>query len=590
MSSAKSKAISEVNLEEFERRLRAAGAPQVGVEDPLSELTRLVNTIDSERPRTEKVVDIASARMPKSEPFPSAPQLQRETQAPSRSEGSAPPSPPVAQSSAAAPVAPPARVAPAAPLTPPARVVPAARVAPAARVLKPAVAAAPAALPNRSAPTLRGSFDETPTPATEHRDSGERAIAAETREEEAPAHEYFAQAPLEAAGERITLARPLRAGSWYLKVAGLTAVALLMVGGAVAMKIGVPRLHGSPPLILAADGPSKIAPPNEATVQSAGDTGALLLKDSAAPTPSPVKLVSTEEQPVDLLAQTPAPAPAPKAPAADAQSAPAPIPSAADGQSAPAPKSPAADGQLAPAPNTPIVAPSEGLGGPPASDRALFPSAKRVKTVSVRPDGTLISSDTVPDAPIAQSPAPAPSPAPVAPARKSENAGAAALAATPTIELPAKPAPKSSARVNLAKTDASAPADANSPLQLGPPAAHARKLAKTPKPKPAVVADATPAAAETDATPKFETAPAGGGWAVQLAGARSESEAQATLSRLQSKYSGDLGSASLSVHKAEVNGDTVYRVRAGGLSKADAHSLCTKLKASGGDCFVARNN
>src|ERR1700678_3884691 len=76
MSSAKSKAISEVNLEEFERRLRAAGAPQAGVEDPLSELTRLVNTIAAERPRTEKVVDIASARMPKTEPFPSAPQVQ----------------------------------------------------------------------------------------------------------------------------------------------------------------------------------------------------------------------------------------------------------------------------------------------------------------------------------------------------------------------------------------------------------------------------------------------------------------------------------------------------------------------------------
>ena len=118
-----------------------------------------------------------------------------------------------------------------------------------------------------------------------------------------------------------------------------------MVGGAVAMKVGgMPGLHKSPPLILAADGPSKIAPPNEATVQSAGDTGALLLKDSAAPTPAPVKLVSTEEQPVDLLAQTPAPAPKP--PAADAQPVPAPKPPAADAQPAPAPNSPAADGQL----------------------------------------------------------------------------------------------------------------------------------------------------------------------------------------------------------------------------------------------------
>ncbi|HEY3719480.1 MAG TPA: SPOR domain-containing protein [Roseiarcus sp.] len=70
----------------------------------------------------------------------------------------------------------------------------------------------------------------------------------------------------------------------------------------------------------------------------------------------------------------------------------------------------------------------------------------------------------------------------------------------------------------------------------------------------------------------------------------SESEAQAKLAYLRSEYSGRLGSASLTVHKAEVNGETVYRVRSSGISKADAHSLCARLQASGGDCFVARNN
>ena len=407
MSSAKSRAISEINLEEFERRLRAAGAPQAGVEDPLSELTRLVNTIAAERPRNEKVVDIASARMPKSEPFPSAPQV--ETQAPSRSLERAAAPPPVVE-------------------------------------VSPIV--------NDSAPRLRASFDEAAAPIVEHGDFDAEAIDAET-DEQAPPREYSARAPLRS-GDRYMLERPpARRGSWYLKVGGLTAVALMMVGGALAMKMGVPGLHKLPPLILAADGPSKVAPPNEATVQSAGDTGALLLKDSAAPTPTPVKLVSNEEQPVDLLAQTPAFAP--KSPAAQGQAAPAQSP-AAEGQATPAPKSSTADVQLAPAPSTPIVAPSEGLGGAAAPGSTLFPSAKRVKTVSVRPDGTLISSDTAPDAPIAQSAAPAPSPAPVA--RKPENAGAAALAATPTIDLPVKPAAKSSARVNVAKTDAPAPDDA----------------------------------------------------------------------------------------------------------------------------------
>ena len=42
MSSSPGKIVPEVNLDEFEKRLRAAGAP-AGTEDPLAELTRLVN-------------------------------------------------------------------------------------------------------------------------------------------------------------------------------------------------------------------------------------------------------------------------------------------------------------------------------------------------------------------------------------------------------------------------------------------------------------------------------------------------------------------------------------------------------------------
>jgi hypothetical protein len=171
--------------------------------------------------------------------------------------------------------------------------------------------------------------------------------------------------------------------------------------------------------------------------------------------------------------------------------------------------------------------------------------------------------------------------------------------------------------MNIAKPATPAPADSANAPQLGL-GTHAAKPVRPPKPKPVAVADAAaptqlnlldllginkpaqtqapaiarsaPPAAVTAMTPRFETPSAGGGWAVQLAGARSESEAQATLSGLQNKYGSDLGSASLAVHKAEVNGETIYRIRAGGLAKPDARSLCTKLKASGGDCFVARNN
>ncbi len=47
MSVTGSRAAAEINLDEFERRLRAAGAQSAGSEDPLFELARLV---ESSRP------------------------------------------------------------------------------------------------------------------------------------------------------------------------------------------------------------------------------------------------------------------------------------------------------------------------------------------------------------------------------------------------------------------------------------------------------------------------------------------------------------------------------------------------------------
>jgi hypothetical protein len=42
------------------------------------------------------------------------------------------------------------------------------------------------------------------------------------------------------------------------------------------------------------------------------------------------------------------------------------------------------------------------------------------------------------------------------------------------------------------------------------------------------------------------------------------------------------------VHKAQVNGATVYRLRVVRLSKADAAALCSRVKGDGGDCFIVK--
>ncbi len=140
-------------------------------------------------------------------------------------------------------------------------------------------------------------------------------------------------------------------------------------------------------------------------------------------------------------------------------------------------------------------------------------------------------------------------------------------ASSPTLDLPAKPvAPKTTARVNVAKTDTTAPTEpVSAPLQLGSAAASGaaekpQKLLTKLRPPETQVASAPPAAAP---------AASGGDWAVQLAAPRSEADAQSAIQKLQTKYASALGDSELGVHKAEVNGDTIYRVRASGLSKSD---------------------
>ncbi|MGO4870656.1 MAG: SPOR domain-containing protein [Roseiarcus sp.] len=487
MSGSPGRIVPEINLDEFERRLRSAGAAQDGAEDPLAELTRLVDMISRDDSKASAAAQAPRAPAPKGQRFPAG---------------------------AGAPVA---------------------------HVGSGRIKAWNDSA-GRDGPMAPPSLDA----ASGQSDAGEGLDL--SREERA--------ALLEAAME--AQAETRRSRSWRFKTAALAALGLALLGGAAALKHGVAGLPKSPPFIAAAEGPSKIQPPSDATVQSGADTAALLMKDST--TSAPVKVVSTEEQPVDLRAQTPSPEPTPVASAAADASSP-----------------------VAPAANTPIVAPADST----ATIAPLFPEAKPVKTVSVRPDGTLISVDSTP--------APAP---PAQPATRGidnlqaqTDAAAAGEPATPKVDLPTKLSPKSSARV-VAKTDTTAPADATdttptAPLQLGAPV-RPSKVAKAPPAKaPAVVAaDDSADAPPADVT---EPAAASGDWAVQFAAPRSEADAKSAIARLKNKYADALGDTEIGVRKADVKGEAIYRVRANGLSKAEAAALCAKFKASGGDCFIAKN-
>lgn len=503
MSNPKPRPVAEINLEEFERRLRASAGPQAGVEDPLAELTRLVDTIGFDRTPAEKALE--ASRPAKVEPPAPAPE------------------PELRLSPAPEPVPPPTEAT-----IPP----PSPRPEIDLSELEAAAAQWSAAPPLKDAePALRPAFDgedldslafDPPTPSV-----------GEAR-----------QAPRVAAPSFGSQEPPARARNWGLKVGGLIGAAAVMLGAVVVFKVGGHKTSGAPPLILASTAPTKVAPPNEETIRTANETGALLTRDTAQPTQTPPKLVNPPEAPVDLAAR---PQPAPSA-NAEAEASP-----------------------VAPSANTPIVAtPSPSMvAAPPASA-----DPNRVKTISVRPDGSLIASGYA---------ATEPTPAPIAPAPASSDktvvANADGEAASPAVALPTKLAPpKTSARV-VSKTETTAPPDAGAgPVPVAP-------KPKKPKPTPTPVAEAEPPKTDDATAPP---AP-GGGYAVQLAAPRSESEAKALVRSLPGRYSEALSGASLGVRKAERDGEAIYRVRAMGLSKAEAAAMCSKVKAAGGDCYVAKN-
>ena len=139
----------------------------------------------------------------------------------------------------------------------------------------------------------------------------------------------------------------------------------------------------------------------------------------------------------------------------------------------------------------------------------------------------------------------------------------------------------------VGKTDTTAPeATAQTPGEPTQDGAPAKPEKAAKKPKQVVDASETTGAIAppVDAT----AATTSGGWSVQLAAPRSEAEAKSTAAKLNSKYSAELNGSPIGVHKAEVKGETIYRLRVSGLTKADAAALCARLKGEGGQCFIAK--
>jgi len=303
----------------------------------------------------------------------------------------------------------------------------------------------------------------------------------------------------------------------------LYVMAAIIVAGVAGIGVSFALKGGSAPreiaMIKAADGPVKVEPEATAGADAPNQEASIL---NRTPQAAPVAVADATEQPVDLSRL---PDRAPRAATTSAGAAGVAVPLS--------PSQGSAQGQ------TSI---------PPQSIAGLI-EPKKVKTVAVRPDGSVLPNDAAPQTPSAATPS-------------------SAHATGPAIAKPATP--KSTARVAATPRPTGAPGGAD--------VAHAANS------KPVQVADAQGALA-----PVAESPAGGGAFSVQLAAPTSEQEARDIQARLIKKYGAGIPGFHPSIRKA-VNGDkTVYRVRTVGLSKDDATALCQKVQSGGGNCFVAKN-
>lgn len=333
-------------------------------------------------------------------------------------------------------------------------------------------------------------------------------------------------------------ARPLRLGQprrglWV--AAGVAAVALL--GGVAAFAfMGGGSAPSEPALVKADAGPVKVKPENPGGTQIANQDKAVYDKvggGEAAAKPEQPKLVTTAEEPIDVNA-----AAAERAPAVKAEDRVEPDQAPAQEQSAIA---------------------------------AVQP--RKVRTLIVKPDGTLVAPDEAPKAAGAE-PAVTYQP-PSAPVQDAAAAPQPAEIAAPKLAS-AEPAAEDPVKAAIAEEAPATPTA--KPVLTKKPVEKAKPVEAKAKPAEKVAAAVAEPAAAT-----------GGDWSIQIASQPSKDGAQASYKALSGKFGSIIGGRGVSIVQAEIPGKgTFYRVRIPAGSKSDANALCARYQAAGGSCFITR--
>ena len=275
------------------------------------------------------------------------------------------------------------------------------------------------------------------------------------------------------------------------------------------------------------------------------------------------------------------------------------------------------EGRTTPEPNETLVSRDETEGEAPTEvARVVNPDAadtegglanRKVRTVTVRPDGTIVPGDeavagnevlpvarpTVPELPGGET-----QPSELLASVEAPDVQPDAIAAAIAGETPVTAEVDPNAVAALVATTEQPSAAASLPATIDP-----TRVAPAPMPRPSDrstmvgganrAVDLTAAIEETPTPAASAPAPAassGGqsGPYVQIAAQRSEAEAQASLRNAQSRYGSLWGGAQPYIQRADLGQKGIYyRVRVPASSLQEASSICSSIKANGGDCMAS---
>ncbi|MDL2398498.1 SPOR domain-containing protein [Rhizobium mayense] len=374
-----------------------------------------------------------------------------------------------------------------------------------------------------------------------------------------------------------------------------TAVAVIAVLGLGAYGVYGWVRHGSPisslsgePRVITADAdPVKVAPENPGGTVVPNQDKAVYDRVAGDSTTAPKQkqLVSSNEQPVDVVQKTLIP----EAVSPDDGS---------DDQVTPTPVGETEDPRLLPNQNG-------NNANTAANDDAQIPSVspRKVRTMIVKPDGSLVAREEPAVDKTTTAASPASTPKTAAAKAPADNQVASADLRPSTAETQASQlaaaqpadgdaASAESTPIRVVKT---APVPSSRPVQQPArpavaPAANDAAAARPvqAQPKPQEVASASQAAARPAPAPAA-SASAGGAYGVQIASLPSEAEAQKSQANLKAKFASVIGGHPLEIRRADIAGKgTYYRVRVVAGSKDEAADICQRYRAAGGTCLISK--